>query len=728
MRNLVIVESAAKAKTIQSYLNAIPELKDKGSFVLVASLGHIVDLPKKNASIDKSTWNATYTMIPGKSKIIKRLQEEVSKADNVYLASDPDLEGEAIAFHLKNTLHLSKPMRITFHEITKNALKEAVLNPTKIDKKRVQAQEARRILDRVVGYELSPLLWRRFASSGLSAGRVQSAALKVLVDTMNKAKEHAPAPYWQMEGKFSLDGNDLVATAYDCDSRDAAIWDKEEDARAMLNFLVKKSRKPWKAVVTMKESKRNPSAPFVTSSLQQEAYNRLGLPAKRTMQIAQMLYEKGLITYMRTDSPAMSTVAQKSILEFVADRYGDGFAVPRQFKTKAANAQNAHECIRPTKVSSLPSEVSLDGPAKKVYDLIWRRAVASQMRHATYEELHTSITCEAVPHVFKGKVEILIDEGYLKVYNPSMKASASEKRRFGEDIIVYPSEFRAAGDVSRPPPLLNEPGLVRTLEKAGIGRPSTYATIVDKLVEKGYAYKGSNPLTSVVPVTSYVWTNVDKKVTSSSTSVNVGGTDTDKFIPTSLGERVVDYLSSIVPSLVNTRFTANMELELDKIAEGAASKQTVLSEFYEPFHAAVLTAANGLQKNQDKKHTAVCTPPQNVIKHFSSESVDIVRTRYGVALFRRKDKKFVSVNPFLQWKNKSLDELNERDVQFLYSLPMRFEQTSRTIEMGRYGLYIKDAESNIRLPKTLWDDVYNGTISVQDVMNAQSFAKPKRKT
>lgn len=728
MRNLVIVESAAKAKTIQKYLNAADELKDKGTFVVVASLGHVVDLPRKDLGVDKTTWVPRYEPLPDKLNIIKRLKDEVKKADRVYLASDPDLEGEAIANNLKDTLNLSKVLRITFNEITKYALVQAVLHPRAIDKQRVKAQESRRILDRIVGYELSPLLWKRFASPKLSAGRVQSAALKMLVDKMEDTKNHTAEQYWEVGGTFKWDDQTIDGTAHLREDKKTAIWNQEEDALDMVKYLAKKSDKKWIATFTVKEAKRNPSAPFVTSSLQQEAYARLGLPAKKTMQIAQGLYEQGLITYMRTDSALLSSYAQNAVADYVEATYGKSFVVIRQYKGKLANAQNAHECIRPAKIHVLPRDTKLEGVSKKLYDLIWRRTIASQMKPAVFAEIHSTITCQYVDQEFCGKTDVLIDEGFLKVYSPDMKAKKEAITKWRDTTVeVQPIVFQAFGDVTRPPALLNEPALVRTLEKAGIGRPSTYATIVDKLLDKAYVMKGVNPHNTIVPVATYKWERskgIDKTVK----SITVGGTDTDKFIPTSLGERVVEYLTSIVPSLVSIRFTANMEALLDDIAEGKTTKDKVLTDFYTSFSAAVETArAKQVEVQKANKGKGMCDKdaikPKTVLRSFQNLGIDAVQTRFGVALYSHRERKFVSVMPFLKWRNKDLNSITERDVKFLFSFPITFDETKRVIEYGRYGLYIKDGKSNIHLKKELWDAVYSGTLDAQEVMKAKPFEK-----
>jgi DNA topoisomerase-1 len=736
MRNLVIVESAAKAKTIQKYLNEIPELQKKGNFHVIASLGHVSDLPPKELGIDTTKWTAEYMAIPAKKAVISKLQQEAKKADVIYLASDLDMEGEAIANHLKNMLKVPNAHRITFNEITKSALKEAVLNPRRINNDMVHAQEARRILDRVVGYELSPLLWHRFATGSLSAGRVQSVALKMVVDKAKEAKEHEPVPYWNLDGVFDLveTGAALEAKAYPHDDDNIAVWDSEKDMIAVVKHLSKKSSKcVWTASFQQKEAKRNPSAPFTTSSLQQEAYARLGLPAKRTIQIAQGLYEAGYITYMRTDSPALSQDAQHNIQQLIRDMFGSQNVHPRVFKAKAANAQEAHECIRPSKVDVLSKDLDGDNIQpihKKLYDLIWRRAVASQMAPAIFAEVQYTISSNCCTEVFKGKHSVLVEEGYLKVYNPDQKANKKDLDKWADllakgTVQVHANTFTAQGDVTRPPSLYNEPTLVKTLEKEGIGRPSTYATIIDKLFAKGYVIKGSNPQ-QTVHVSSFKWTKGSLAIDKEEDTLLIGGKDTDHFVPSSLGERVAEYLYETVPFLLNKRFTSQMEEQLDEISDGKKDKRKVLDEFYKPFHGAVEKAQAehkkiAAEKRKEKKKSGEKAPsgPKNVLRDFERLGIQVVQTRYGPALFKSSEQRFASVIPFMQWKEKTIEELTERDARFLMSLPITFAETMRQVVMGRYGLYVKDGDNNLPLPKELWDKAYAGDLAPKDITSIE---------
>jgi DNA topoisomerase-1 len=728
-RNLVIVESAAKAKTIQKYLNSIPQIKDYGTFVVHASFGHINDLPQKEVGIDKDTWTATYVPIEGKRELIKKLQSEVKKSDVIYLASDLDMEGEAIAFHLQDVLHIPKTKmhRITFNEITKSALLAAVTHPRNVDMNMVNAQEARRMLDRVVGYELSPLLWRRFATGKLSAGRVQSAALKMIVDRAHDATSHTPEPFWEIDGTFiSKDLKDpLQAKAFY--NGKVAMWDEEKSIVAVMRHLWKRNVKAeWIADFTQKESKRNPPPPFVTSSLQQEAYTRFGLPAKKTMQIAQSLYESGYITYMRTDSPAISNDAQQAIIQYLEETYGTALIQARVFKAKAANAQEAHECIRPANVHKMGKDLALDGIQKKLYDLIWRRTIASQMVPAVYADMCFTISSKECEYQFVGKISILKEEGYLLVYSPETKSNKKELEKWGhKQVIVTPTAFKAQGDVTKPKSLYNEPALVKMMEKEGIGRPSTYASIVDKLFSKGYVTKGTNPQTTV-HVNSYIWSKGKTAIQKEEETVVVGGSGTDFFVPSGLGERVIEYLDEVVPELLNVKFTSHMEDELDDISGGNKGKTEVLTAFYRPFNKAVQDAIKHQKEEAKKRPKKEKQPaelkPSNVLRDFERIGVQVVQTRYGPALFNEREKRFASVMPLLTWRRKTIDELSEKEVMFVMSLPRKYEGTTRELAMGRYGLYVKDTNGNInmRLKKELWDSALNGNLTAKDVISIET--------
>lgn len=776
--NLVIVESAAKAKTIQKYLNEAGELKHLGQFKVMACLGHVRDLPKDDLGVDTQTWAASYTTLPEKYKTVKALKEAAVGASRVYLASDPDREGASIAKHLQELLKLSKSApRLVFHEITPAALVHAVLHPTTVDAQLVAAQETRRILDRVVGYELSPLLWRRFrgAGSGLSAGRVQSAALKLLVDRAAEQASHTPTPYWVLHGSFTTGtaatGNAIDTRAHDARTGKLVAW-SHEDIQERLRVLAKRAGKvTWTASFEGSDTFKKPPPPFTTSSLQQEAYNRYGIPAKRTMQLAQTLYEAGFITYMRTDSTAIAKEAQAAILRVVRDTFGDSAAQPRAYKTSVANAQEAHEAIRPTKpahtracLEELERMNERLTPAHlKLYGLIWSRAVASQMVPAKYATCSVTVTpSEDIlgDCVLQGQHSVLVEPGFLAAYAERVAERGAEGaggHSVGaidqqwqallakKEARVTCQQLEAKGNVTQAPSQYNEPQLVKMLEKHGIGRPSTFATILDKLVAKGYVAKGCNPQ-STHEVTHYklrLGAGAGAGAIEPSTEVIVcGGKEADKLVPTSLGQRVNDYLKGIAPFLLDTQFTAEMEADLDRISNGAAAKEAVLNSFYGKFHPVVAGAQEEQKRvgsearvaaQSEKPRTepsvgkkrargsgkqvakaaggkpASASPTKAPLRDFPAVDAAVLQTRYGLALFHRPSERFVSLAPFLEWRKVTLEDLTERDARFLVALPLPLPGggPNRTVALGRYGLYVKDGDKNVRLPRSEWDGIYN---------------------
>jgi DNA topoisomerase I len=730
MSQLVIVESAAKAKTIEKYLNAIPELQGKdggGPFKVVASLGHIQDLPAKELGVDTDAWQVRYQLLPKKTDLVAKLKKLSKEATKVYLASDMDYEGEAIAHHLHMVLGLARKQyaRVTFHEITKSALKHAFLHPRDIHMPMVDAQETRRVLDRVVGYELSPLLWRRFATSRLSAGRVQSAALRMLVDRAREVGSHELLPFWTCEGIFHSSNVDTPLPAkVHVDAR-LATWNTEKDAR-MLLLSLRTHLQDWRASFTKRSVKKNPPAPFITSTLQQDAYQRFSIPAKSTMKLAQALYEAGHITYMRTDSPNLSKEAQYDLLGWIGEHYGGVFQAPREFASKSAHAQEAHECIRPTHANVRAKDLDGDWTSahRKIYDLIWRRAVASQMVHATFAEVAYEVRHPTCPHVFHGKTNILTHEGFMKVAQPEQKADPRalqiwETYLASGSASVFLGSAKVEGDVTRPPSLFHEPSLVKALEKVGIGRPSTYATIMDKLFDKGYVTQGMNPQKQI-GVRHFVLQS--HGIEEHEETLCIGGKETDRLVPTSLGERVSEYLQGIVPELLDVAFTADMETNLDHISAGTASKKDVLTRFYQRFHHAVVQAEE--QQAASRKKEPATSKPRNVLKEFAGEEAAVVQTRFGPALFHYPSSTFSTMMPYLAWRDKTYEELTAKEVRFLRSFPRKIPGTSREICMGRYGMYVKAGSENLPLPQNLWDNVVEGTLMAATV---DTITKPEKK-
>lgn len=726
MRNLVIVESNAKAKTIEKYLSTAEELRSQGSFQVVASLGHVVDLPPKEIGIDLETWEMSYVPITGKSEIIQKLRKMVKEVDRVYLAADPDREGEAIAKNLYDLLKLQKVTthRVTFHEITKRAVVQAIQHPREIDRNLVDAQEARRILDRVVGYKLSPLLWRRFTSSGLSAGRVQTAALRMVVERAREIEAFRPESVWEIQGDFELE------TGAEQTVLEGGPYPEVE---ALMKELARKGGSAaWSVSFQAKKTRSSPSAPFTTSSLQQEAYHRHHMGAKRVMQLAQALYEAGHITYMRTDSTHLSEEAKKATHTYIRDRFGKDAVVDRVFKTRVANAQEAHECIRPTKMDVLTPGMEEDHD--RVYQLIWRRTIASQMPPAVYVELTMSITADpkAMPvlagRAFQGTTRVLVEKGYLTVWQPEVEA----RPELGEELLRKAGQsggtatatgFQAKGDVTRPPSLYQEPQLVKALEKEGIGRPSTYATIMDKIFQRGYVYRGSNPQTEHRVV--HYWALLDlRKVAMEEDTVYVGGKETDRIVPTPLGRRVTEYLEEVTPDAVSIPFTARMEQDLDRISNRELNKTQMLAQFYDGFRQ-TLEKASAAAASAGKSAAAPSKGPKHVIKDLGEARV--VETRYGPALFMPEENRFMSILPYLEWKQKKMGQLELSDVHFLRGLPLVLQAEGKEkieVLLGRYGIYAKKGGANHRIPHEMWDRLQDGTVSYEELEEALRTNRP----
>ncbi len=568
MGSLVIVESPAKAKTIEKYLGKKYSVK--------ASMGHVIDLPKSQYGVDiQNGFKPKYIKIRGKAKLIKELQESAKKADSIFLATDPDREGEAISWHLANTLEVKdKPVkRIEFYEITKKAIENSLKNPRDIDIDKVYAQQARRILDRIVGYELSPLLWKK-VRWGLSAGRVQSVAVRLICEREREISAFIPEEYWSITGKFlTAKKENFVAklTTY----RKKKLEPKNEaEAKAIqidlnqISFQVGEVKK--------KERLRFPAPPFITSSLQQEAARKLGFGARKTMMVAQQLYEglelggegvDGLITYMRTDSVRIAAEARDEARNVIKERYGPPF-LPEEspvYKTKAATAQEAHEAIRPTRIARNPESIKefLNKDQFRLYQLIWSRFIASQMRPAVLDTVSADIT--AGDYVFKANGSVVRFPGFLEVYQEGRDdESVEEETRLPELTPQEPVQLRKLDlkqHFTQPPPRFTEATLIKTLEEKGIGRPSTYAPTIDTVLKRNYV-------------------QLDEK----------------RFKPTDLGQIVIDILKQKFAAIVDYDFTAEMEEKLDKIAAGDLDWIKVLADFYYPFNQDVQKAATDIEK------------------------------------------------------------------------------------------------------------------------------------
>jgi len=539
--NLVIVESPVKARTIQQFLG-----KD---FKIVASFGHVRDLPEREFGVDlKNNFKPIYVIIPKAKERVKQLKKESEKAKAVYLFTDPDREGEAIAYHLIYLLNLGKKkpyLRITTHEITKEGIENALKNPRKIDMNLVNAQQARRILDRIVGYQLSPLLWRKIAK-GLSAGRVQSVALRLIVEREREIQNFVPKEYWTVEAVLKKEKEfRAILVKKDGKKLDQFAIKNEKEAKKIVEDLKGEKFKVLK--VERKEAKRNPPEPFTTSTMQQTSWQRFSWPAEKTMQVAQQLYEMGYITYMRTDSVNLSELALKMAEAFLLKNFGKDYYQKRVYKTKSKVAQEAHEAIRPTEVERTPEILAekLNSQELKLYDLIWRRFLASQMTPAIFDR--TEIEILAKNYEFLAKGQILKFDGFLKIY--PMKFEEEELPELKEGEILEVLKILSLQHFTQPPPRYTEASLIKELEKHGVGRPSTYAPILTTIQERNYVKKD------------------EKK----------------RFYPTAVGFAVNDLLVKHFPEIVDINFTAKMEDDLDKIANGKKDWVETLKEFYDPF-------------------------------------------------------------------------------------------------------------------------------------------------
>lgn len=530
-KKLLIVESPAKAKTISKYLD--------NEYEVVASVGHIRDLPKSNKkAIDiDGGFVPHYEIVKGKEKIIREIKELAVDADDVVLATDPDREGEAIAWHVAEAVGLKKPKRVVFHEITEQAVKDAVKNPREINMSLKTAQEARRVLDRLVGYDLSGLIWKK-VRYGLSAGRVQSPALRIIMEREREIRAFIPEKYWTITADFKTENKkDLTLT---CD-------EEPRDAEKVEKIISEAKKSAWKIVeVKETEAKRAPKPPFITSTLQQSASSRLGFAPSRTMGIAQKLYESGLITYMRTDSLNLSETALKEISGVVIKKYGKEYLENRRYKTKGKNAQEAHEAIRPT--SFFKEIAGTTDEQKKLYKLIWQRTVASQMVDAKMlrTKISANIGGEKIPNFSANGSQITFD-GWLKA-DPNARQEDIEVPEVKKGESLDLKKIESQEKETTPPQRYSEAGLIKELEKRGIGRPSTYASIIKTLLDRGYVSKEQRAL-----------------------------------IPTDTGDVVSSFLEKYFSKYISDSFTAEMENELDEIAEGKREYKKTLSDFYKPF-------------------------------------------------------------------------------------------------------------------------------------------------
>ena len=677
-KNLVIVESPAKAKTIQKYLGKDFEVK--------SSFGHIRDLPKKGMGINLENFTPDYEVSVDKKKIVAELKASAKKADMVWLASDEDREGEAIAWHLAEELKLKdeNTKRIVFHEITKNAILKAIENPRKIDQNLVNAQQARRILDRIVGFEMSPVLWKK-VKTGLSAGRVQSVAVRLVVERELEIRNFTSKSSFKVEGVFLTKENQEIAAKIKKD------FEKEAQAE---DFLSQIKNTDFKVLnVETKPGSRTASAPFTTSTLQQEASNRLGYGVTGTMRVAQRLYEEGFITYMRTDSVNLSQEAINGAKAQILAEYGEEYSNPRNYTTKSASAQEAHEAIRPTdfSVKSVP-----DAQLNKLYQLIYKRSLASQMSNAKIEKTVIEIGNAKLPQQFEAQGEVIIFDGFLKAYG-IVKTEDDDtenddkllpKVSVGEALDY--KKIEATQKFSRPSARYTEAGLVKKLEELGIGRPSTYAPTIQTIQNREYVDKREiMPQQREIMKMVLVNSDLKKEVLSE----NFGG-DKNKFVPTDIGEVVTEFLTSNFAEILDYGFTAKVEADFDNIANGEEKWKEVLGGFYKDFHPKIQDVEENADRANGERTLGVDPKTgKNVITRIG---------RFGpmVQIGEQDDEEkpiFASLMASQNIATITLEEALE-----LFKIPFdlkEFEGQTVTIGVGRFGPYVKWGETFISIPR-----------------------------
>lgn len=767
MKNLVIVESPAKAKTIEKFLG--PDYK------VMSSYGHIRDLKKKDFSIDKSgDFTPVYEIPEDKQELVKQLKKAASQAEMVWLASDEDREGEAIAWHLYEVLEL-KPentRRIVFHEITKEAILHAIENPRDIDINLVDAQQARRVLDRIVGFELSPVLWRKIRPS-LSAGRVQSVAVRLIVERENEIKAFKSEPYFRVTSQFSTPEGRTVK---------AELQRRLPDLDSACSFLNDcSSSKFTVSDITVKPLKKQPAPPFTTSTLQQEASRKLGFTVSQTMMLAQRLYEAGHITYMRTDSLNLSNLAINAISKEIKTSLGDKYLKIRKYHTSSKGAQEAHEAIRPTYVE----KHSIEGTTneKRLYNLIWKRTVASQMADAEIEKTTATITVSNRSEAFSATGEVIQFDGFLKVYIESRDDDST-----GDSSDILPAmtqgeelkanSITATERYTQHPPRYTEASLVKKMEELGIGRPSTYAPTISTIQQREYVEKGDRQGTE----RQFITLTLSCGKINETTKTETVGSDKGKLIPTDTGIVVNDFLTKYFPNVLDYNFTANVEQRFDEIAEGNTGWHSEINGFYNVFHPEVTKASDmrlehkvgertlgtdpvsgrrvsvkigrfgpvvqiGDSSDEEKPQFASLAKDQSVFDITLEQALklfDLPRTLgeyegkdvvVGVGRFGpyvRHDGKFVSIPKDIQPTSISLEEAEElinakRQAEAQKVVKIFDEDPDMQILNGRYGVYIAYKKSNFKIPRTVENPAEQTLEQCMEIVNSQA-GKTKRTT
>lgn len=676
--NLVIVESPAKAKTIEKFLG-----KD---FKVESSFGHIADLPSKELGVDVTgDFNPKYEVSKDKKAVVKKLKDLAKKADMVWLASDEDREGEAIAWHLAETLDLDKEKtkRIVFHEITKSAIQKAIENPRSIDYNLVDAQQARRVLDRIVGYELSPVLWRK-VKGGLSAGRVQSVSVRLIVEKEREIQAFNAEATYRIDAEFSNQAGQSFKAKL------PKNFAKKEEAYAFLesnanaNFKVSDLQK--------KPAKKSPAAPFTTSTLQQEAARKLYFSVSKTMNMAQRLYEAGLITYMRTDSVNLSDEARKGAAAEITAAYGEKYSKPRNYKGKTKNAQEAHEAIRPTNFAT--HSVAIDRDQARLYDLIWKRAIASQMSEAQLERTNVRIESSKNSEVFTANGEVIKFDGFLKVYLEGTDDEEVEQdgmlpaMKVNENLLN--NYITATQRYTRPPARFTEASLVKKLEELGIGRPSTYAPTISTIQNRNYVEKGT---IEGVERNYTQLTLQNGKVKNKELTEKIGS-DKGKLVPTDIGMIVTDFLVNHFQNILDYNFTAKVENQFDAIAEGKKDWKKMMQSFYKTFHPKVEDVQENAERESGER--ILGKDPK------TGRRVSVRLGKFGpmVQIGTVDDEEkpsFASLSP-----DQQLNTITFEEAMDLFQLPKDlgiYEGEEIQVNNGRFGPYVKFGKTFVSLPK-----------------------------
>lgn len=685
-KNLVIVESPAKAKTIGNFLG-----KD---YEVLSSYGHIRDLKKKELSVDMDTFEPQYEIPTEKKKLVSELKAEAKKADTVWLASDEDREGEAISWHLYNVLKLNpeNTKRIVFHEITKPAILNAIKHPRTIDQNLVNAQQARRVLDRIVGFKLSPVLWKR-VKPALSAGRVQSVAVRLIVEREHEIREFKSESAYKVSAIFIVTDNNGKASDLKADLN--IRFKTKEEAEKFLESC--KNSTFTVEDITTRPTKRVPAPPFTTSTLQQEAARKLGFTVAQTMRIAQQLYESGKITYMRTDSVNLSSLCINACKSTITETMGEQYLHNRHFVTKTKGAQEAHEAIRPTHIEL--SAIDGDSQEKRLYNLIWKRTIASQMSDAELEKTTITIAITGQDAVFTAVGEVVKFDGFLKVYSESSDDDSEQEEKEGllpkinkGEALQY-KQITATQRFTQHPPRYTEASLVHKLEELGIGRPSTYAPTISTIQQRGYVEKGSKEGVERL----FAQLTLENGNIKAATLSEMTGFEKNKLIPTDVGIVVNQFLMEFFPTIMDYNFTANVEKDFDNVAEGKEQWRSLIKDFYKDFEP---TVENSLEKKSEHKigERILGEDPK------TGKTVSVKIGRFGpvVQIGSAQDEekpRFAQMK-----KGQSLETITLDEALDLFKLPRnlgQFEDKDVTIGTGRFGPYVKHDGKYISIPKDI---------------------------